>query len=376
MSATLIETPLERVLNPKLRELGEKALEGERLSNEEGLYFFSPEVDEDELAHVADSVRKARVGDEVTFATTYYVHPTNLCELSCPMCSFYAKPGWKKAWFKKPEDVEKEIREALKTQSINEIHVVGGLWRDCDLNYYQDLFSRIKGIDENLYIKALTPVEYDFLARLHKIPIEEVFEKMCSYGLGSLPGGGAEILVESIRKQVAPQKISSERFMEIHKIAHRMGIPSNITMLFGHVEDPEHIVTHFDKVRTLQDQTGGFNQFIPLKYHVENNALGKRKNRIKPKSLRRIYAASRLMVDNVPAVKILWNYVGLDMALKLLQGGGNDLSSTNTEEKIIVMAGGVGKDFVMTEEKMNELIASIGRPPLKVHSGFSHEVLC
>lgn len=373
MSTTLV-SPLElgALQNDKLRDLGEKVLSGERLNREEGLYLFSDEVNENDLAKVADIVRKMRVGDDVTYANTFYIHPTNLCELSCPMCSFYAKPGWKKAWFLTPKEAEQSIRNALEIQEINEIHVVGGLWRECDLNYYEDLFGRIKAIDENLFIKALTPVEYDFLAKLHNLPIEEVFKKMVSFGLGSLPGGGAEILVESIRKQVAPQKISSEEFLEIHKVAHRLGIPSNITMLFGHVEDYEHIIIHLEKVRDLQDETGGFRQFNPLKYHLENNALGKRTRRIKPKNLAKIYAVSRLMLDNIPAIKILWNYVGLDKALKLLQGGGNDLSSTNTEEKIITMAGGVGNEFEMTEEKMRGMITSIGRNPLKIHSGYLH----
>lgn len=353
---------------PELEEIAESIFNGKRLTPEQGLQLFETEHLED-LRRLADMQRQKMCGDTVFYATTLYIHPTNLCELSCPMCSFYAKPGWDKAWFLTPEQAEENIRKHLD-KGLTEIHIVGGLWRECDLDYYQDLFTRIKGLDPNLHIKALTPVEYDFLADLHEISIEEVFERMMSWGLGSLPGGGAEILVEEIRKQIAPQKITSEQYLEIHKIAHGIGLRSNITMLFGHVEDPEHIITHLDLVRQLQDQTQGFQTFIPLKYHDENNALGKRKKRLKPKDVHRVYAISRLMLDNIRNLKLLWNYLGVETAQELLNWGGNDLSSTNTEEKIIKMAGGV--EIQMTQETMERLISEAGRNPKKIHSGYNY----
>ncbi|MBS0637830.1 MAG: radical SAM protein, partial [Verrucomicrobia bacterium] len=173
----------------------------ERLTAEDGLYLLTKE-DLHVVQELANQKRKARVGDIVYYASTMHINPTNLCELNCPLCSFYAKPGWKKAWFLTPEEIEAKIRENLH-KGLTEIHVVGGLWRDCDLDYYKELFTRIKSIDQNLHIKALTPVEYDFLAKLHDISVEEVFDRMMSWGLGSLPGGGAEILTEEIRKKIA-----------------------------------------------------------------------------------------------------------------------------------------------------------------------------
>lgn len=367
-SSFTTEACLTEMPTPELREIAAAVRENRRLSPEQGLYLLNTEHLE-QVGWLADEARRQRTGDAVYYASTLFIHPTNLCELSCPLCSFYAKPGWESAWFLTPEQIEAKVREHYP-KGLTEIHVVGGLWRDCNLDYYQEVFTRIKAIDSSLHIKALTPVEYDFLAKLHGISIEEVFQRMISWGLGSLPGGGAEILVEKIRKQIAPQKITSEQYLEVHRIAHRLGLRSNITMLFGHVEQPEDIVSHLCQVRALQDQTHGFQTFVPLKFHEENNALGKRKKRLIPKDPRRIYAVSRLMLDNVRNLKALWNYLGVEEALKILSHGGNDLASTALDEKIIVMAGGVRIN--MTHETMDRLIREVGRIPRQIHSGHDY----
>ncbi len=371
MTATIecdkAEDLLSRIREAPMRAIAEKVVSGERLNPEEGLYLMD-EAEAGAVKRLADFARRERVGDTVTFASTLYIHPTNLCELSCPMCSYYAKPGWDTAWFRKPDEIIASVKKAHDEKQLTEVHVVGGLWRDCDLDYYKEMFCGIKAIDPEIHIKAMTPVEYDFLAKLHEIPIEEVFGRMMEWGLGSLPGGGAEVLVEEVRKKLAPQKISSEEFLDIHRIVHGLGLPSNITLLFGSIEENADIITHLCRVRELQDETAGFSAFVPLKYHDENNALGKRKNRLKPKNVRRVYAVSRLMLDNVATIKCLWNYLGVDEALELLNWGGNDLAATQMEEKIIVMAGGVQVE--MTREKMSGLITDCGRKPLEVHSGY------
>ena len=368
-----IRSILDATQDPSLHKIAEKVFENKRLSTEEGEHLLTCS-DDHFVQLLADYARKARVGDTVYFASTLYIHPTNLCELSCPMCSYYAKPGWEKAWFSSPEEVEAKVRKHYEADQVREIHVVGGLWRDCDLNYYQDMFTRIKKIDPDLHIKALTSVEYDFLAKLHNITVPEVFERMKSWGLGSLPGGGAEILVEEIRKQLAPQKITSQEYMDIHQIAHEAGLPSNITMLFGHVEEPKHIIAHLDWVRSLQDITGGFQTFVPLRYHEEGNALGKRKKRLKPQSnIRRVYAVSRLMLDNVRNLKVLWNYIGPEEAQEILRYGANDLSATSMEERIITLAGGIGVKVKMTRDTMSQLIRQIGRTPKEIHSGYDYQ---
>lgn len=347
------------------RLISEKVLEGKRITPEEGL-FLATYPDEQPLISLADEVRRQKAGDTVHYATTLFIHPTNLCELSCSFCSFYAKPGWKTAWFLTPDQIMEQIR-ACKDADLNEIHIVGGLWRECDLNYYEELFTKIKSFNPSLHIKALTAVEYDYLAKLHKIPVEGVFKKMKAWGLGSLPGGGAELLGEEIHKKLAPQKISGKDFLDVHKIAHSLGIASNITMLYGSIEEWADLVEHLDLVRKTQDETGGFNAFVPLKYHEENNALGKRKNRHKQKDARRVFALSRLMLDNIKSIKVLWNYHGVEQSKELLNCGANDFASTALDEKIIVMAGGL--QFKMDEKTIQEIIQSQHRIPKKIHSG-------
>ena len=345
--------------------IAENIRAGKRLSREEARILIQEE-NWPLLFSLANEKRSQDVGEEVLYATTLFIHPTNLCELSCPMCSFYAKPGWKKAWFMTPEQIEAKVQEHLH-YDLNEVHIVGGLWRECDLDYYKEVFSRIKSLDSSLHIKALTAVEYDFLARLHGLTVEQVFDQMKEYGLGSLPGGGAEVLVDEIRDKLAPGKMDSDSFLNVHKIAHSRGLRSNITLLYGSIEEWDHIITHFEKVRAVQDETGGFNTFVPLKYHVENNAMGKRKDRLKFKNDNVVYALARLYLDNIAHLKILWNYVGVPKALELLDCGGNDLGSTALDEKIITLAGGV--QIKMDGPTMDELICSKGRIPRKVSSG-------
>ncbi|MBS0622039.1 MAG: CofH family radical SAM protein [Verrucomicrobia bacterium] len=349
-----------------IAKIADKVRADVRLSAEEGLALLtSHEIEA--VCQLADEVRERKVGNQVLYASTLYIHPTNLCELSCPMCSFYAKPGWKTSWFLTPQQVLEKVEKALPFQ-LSEIHFVGGLWRDCNLDYYREVFQGIKAMAPTLHIKALTPVEYDFLAKLHGIPVEEVLQRMISWGLGSLPGGGAEILVEEIRKQLAPQKITTEEYLDIHRKAHRMGLPSNITMLFGHVEEPHDLIAHLLRVRELQDETQGFLSFVPLRYHTENNALGKRAKRLKPPpDLRLLYAVCRLMLDNIPHLKVLWKYVGIEMAQTILQCGANDFSSTYEGEMIIEMAGSLKAE--MKQTRIEELISQIGRIPKQVHSG-------
>ena len=355
---TTAETTLETITK--------KIEEGKRLDPEEGLYLLKL-TDENEIRQVgvlANKMRKKMVGDTITFASSLMLYPTNLCELNCQFCSFYAKPGWKKAWFNTPEEIAEKVERL--TPGLTEIHIVGGLWRECNLPYYEELFSRVKAIDPNIHIKALTPVEYDFLAKLHNISIQEVLERMISWGLDSIPGGGAEILVEEVRKKIAPGKITSDEFLEVHRLAHKLGMRTNITMLFNHVESEEDIITHLMRVRTMQEETGGFKTFVPLKFGEEDNALGKRQKRLKKKPIPLVYAVSRLMLDNVPNLKALWTYLGVDDALKVLQWGANDFSSTNQVEKVIQMAGGV--QVKMDVPTMNRLILGLGRVPKLTNS--------
>jgi CofH subfamily radical SAM domain protein len=347
----------------ELRRISEKIFQQERLDFHDGLTLLHT-PHKSYVQFLADEDRKRRVGNIVYYASTLHVYPTNLCELSCPMCSFYAKPGSNNAWFYTPQQIAAIVEDSLP--EISEVHIVSGLWKDCDLTYYQELFSRIKDLEPTLHIKALTPVEYAYLAKIHELPVREVLEKLISWGLSSVPGGGAEILVEEIRKKIAPEKISTNEYLDIHRTAHLLGLRSNITMLYGHIEDPEHIIEHLCVIRDLQDETGGFHTFVPLKYQIENNTLGTRSERLKPKDDFQVYAVSRLMLDNISHIKVLWNYVGLSMAQQMLLWGANDMASITIGEKVATMAGGT--NLTMTQTTMESVIRQMGRVPQKTHS--------
>lgn len=338
----------------------------ERLTPSDGLFLLQY-PDRDAVCELADQARKRRVGDIVYFTSAVFIHPTNLCELSCPLCSYYAKPGMPSAWLLTPQDIEDRVRKHLP-DGISEVHIVGGLWRECSLDYYQDVLQRLKTLEPSLHLKALSAVEYAYLARLHGISVAETLTRMQSWGMGSMPGGGAEILVEKIRKIIAPEKTPSAEFLSIHRTAHSLGVPTNVTMLFGHVEDNEDIITHLCRIRELQDETAGFKTFVPLQYSDDNNALGKRRHVLKPKDTKRIYAVSRLMLDNIADLKVLWNYVGVETAQEILSCGANDFGSTAHEEKISDAA--LDARQTMNVERMCSLIRATGRIPKHIHSGY------
>lgn len=345
----------------ELRTITEKVVMRQRISPDEGLSLYhTPHLPF--LQALADFDRKQRVGDTVLYASTLYIYPTNLCELSCPMCSFYAKPGQPKAWFLSPEMVEQKVRQALPDK-LSEVHIVGGLCRDCTADYFKDVFQRIRALDPSLPIKALTAVEHSFLARLSNVSLEESLKRLISWGLTSIPGGGAEILDDTLRKKIAPKKGSTREFLEVHKTAHRLGIPSNITMLFDHIETPEHIIRHLDVVRRFQDESGGVDTFVPLKYQPAHNALARQVAKTPRKDCRRVYAVSRLMLDNIQNIKVLWNYLGLTGAQELLRWGGNDLGSVTKDERVAIMAG--GPIVHMTDTLLERTIVEAGRIPEK-----------
>jgi aminodeoxyfutalosine synthase len=346
----------------ELRSIAEKVVERQRLSPEDGLcLYYTPHLPY--LQKLADFDRKQRVGDTVLYASTLYIYPTNLCELSCPMCSFYAKPGQPKAWFLTPEMVEERVRQAL-IDDLSEVHIVSGLCRDCTEDYYKEVFQRIRSLHSTLPIKALTAVEHTYLARLSNISLEECLKRLISWGLTSIPGGGAEILDDTLRKKIAPGKGTTAEFLEVHRTAHRLGIPSNITMLFDHIETPEHIISHLDVVRRFQDESGGIDTFVPLKYQPANNALARSVANTPRKDCHRVYAVSRLMLDNVHNIKVLWNYLGLEGAKELLMWGGNDLGSVTKEERVAIMAG--GSTLHMTDSLLEQSIKDLGKIPVKV----------
>jgi len=344
-----------------LQNIAEKVVGQQRLSLEEGLYLLETPHQE-ELFALADFVRQQKAGDVVRYTSTLHLYPTNMCEVQCPFCSFYAKDD--KGYFNTPEMLEERLVESLPL-GISEVHIVGGLYRKCDLSYYQELFRRLRKRSPNIHIKALTAVEIDFLARLHNMEHRDLLACLIKEGLSFLPGGGAEILDTKVRATIAPKKSSSEEYIAIHKTAHSLGLFSNITMLFNHIEENEDILIHLEKVRKLQDETGFIKTFIPIPYLTKNNTLFSIP--LKKKNMKTIFAVSRLMLDNVDHIKALWNYLGINLATELLLCGADDLGSTSINEQVTTSAGRTKE--VMNAEDLAQMIREMGRIPNHLHSG-------
>jgi aminodeoxyfutalosine synthase len=335
----------------EFEKISECVLRGERLSFSQGLFLFHyPDIEK--IGHLSDFVRNKKCGNEVLLRRTLYLYPTNHCSLACRMCSFWQKESAPRAYFHTPEELEEQLKAHLEHHP-DEVHIVSGVSKRCTLAYFKELFSRIRSCAPSLHIKALTAVEYFHMAKEEHISISDVLRKMKEYGVDSIPGGGAEILVDSVRKKIAPKKISSSEFLSIHKTAHQLLIPTNMTMLYGHIEDEVDILTHLLLVRKLQDETGGIGAFIPLQYSPKNNILGRDPSILKPKDPLRIFAISRLMLDNISHIKVLWNYVGIAMAEKLLFFGADDFSSVHINEAV---AASCRKERHYTERELEEAI--------------------
>lgn len=369
MTSTFLSRPLPK--NMWVQDLFEQYLNGIRLTSEQALRLLLLEDSQDlrALYHFADEIRAQKVGETVYFSSTLYLYPTNICQYHCSFCSFYAKPHQTdKAWFFTAEQLLEQI--AAVNTKITEVHIVAGCNPDCTLEYYVDLFTKIKRHFPDIHIKALTGIEYDFLAKLHNISVEQVLKTLMQAHLESIPGGGADLLVDSVRQKITPGRLSSQEFLSIHETAHRLGLRSNITMLAYHREQPEDLILHMQKVRDLQDKTAGFKNFILLKFADANNVLGKRLLKVGRKHqlpVLSIFAVARLFLDNILNIKALWNYLGIDVALNALSCGANDLSSTHLGEQVFQMASS-GKRISMNIEGMSELITSKGRVPCLTNS--------
>jgi len=341
----------------------QKVIEKRRLTPDEGLELLKTPRHES-LFTLADFARKQIAGDFVTYTSTLHLYPTNICELGCPFCCYHAKPGSSKGYLHSTEALEKKVVEALPL-GISEVHIVGGLYRKCNLPYYLELLKKIRKLDPNIHIKALTATEIAFLAQIHTMTHHDVLSLLIKAGLDFLPGGGAEIFDTTVRAIIAPNKCSSETFIEIHKTAHLLGLASNITMLFNHIENEEHIINHLERVRSLQDETGKILAFVPLLYISQSNTLLSRP--LRKKDPKTIFAVARLMLDNVKHIKVLWNYLGINLAKELLLCGGDDFGSTSTKEQVAVAAGGTQQ--TMSQSEIDITIRQLGRTPRLCYPG-------
>ena len=323
---------------PALQPLAAKVRDGVRLDEADALLCFTtPHILH--LGKLADHVRRRLHGDVAYFNVNRHINPTNVCvyTYNCKFCSFAALEGEAHAWQMSHDEVYAHAAQQ-GGNAVTEFHIVGGLHPDLDLSWYEEMLRGLKERFPNAHLKAFTAIEIGWFAKREKLSIEEVLRRLVAAGLGSLPGGGAEIFHPEVREIICDGKLDAGEWIEVHRVAHGMGIKTNCTMLYGHVERLEHRVDHLLRLRALQDETGGFNCFIPLAYHPENNYMGLKYHTTGVEDLRTL-ATSRLVLDNVPHVKAYWIMVTPKLAQVALSFGADDLDGTVVEETIYHMAG-------------------------------------
>lgn len=351
----------ERLRDAALRPVVEKLEAGERLGFEDGLTLFRTH-DLQALGALANRAREARHGDRAYFNVNRHINHTNICVTGCSFCAFARKPG-------QEGGVRMSIPEIVAKatpgpgQRWEEIHIVGGLDPQFSFADCLEMIRGIKAVNPEVHLKTFTFVEVDYYARREKKSPEEILAALREAGMGSMPGGGAEILGEALRQKICPNKISGARWLELARTAHRMGIRSNATMLYGHIESAEDRVDHILRLRALQDETGGFMAFIPLQFNRENTPYAHLPEVSGEDNLRTL-AASRLLFDNVDHIKVYWIMVGLKIAQLALWYGADDIDGTVVEERITHDAGATTPSGLGLEELLH-IIRRAGRVPVE-----------
>ena len=352
----------KRVAALGLGGLADKLDAGERLTFDDGVRLFEcPDLLA--LGWLANREREKRHGGRTYYNFNIRLEATNVCVASCLFCSFARlKPGDAGSYTMSLEQAWDKLRERSH-QPLTEIHVVNGLHPDLPFDYYLEMLRGFKRIRPGIHLKCFTAVEIAFFADLYKMTDEQVLFELKEAGLDSLPGGGAEIFAERVRRKICDDKCGTDRYLEIHARAHRLGLRTNVTMLYGHIETREERVDHMLRARAVQDETGGFQAFIPLAFHPDNNQMRKLPAPSATETLR-VHAVSRLMLDNIPHVKAFWIATGVEVAQVALWFGVDDLDGTVQEEKIYHMAGARTPE-AMTTSAIRRLIRVAGREPVE-----------
>ena len=351
-----------RIERAGLADVAEKVAAGGRLDLADGVRLFEC-GDLLALGWIANQERERRHGKRTYYNQNIKLEATNVCVANCLFCSFARlKPGDADAYTLSLEQVFDKLR-VRADQPLTEVHVVNGLHPDLPFSYYTDLLTGLKRIKPGIHLKCFTAVEIAFFADLYGKTDEQVLRELMAAGLDSLPGGGAEIFAERVRRKICDDKCGSERFLDIHRTAHRLGMRTNVTMLYGHIETAAERVDHMLRVRALQDETGGFQAFIPLAFHPDGNQMHKLPAPSAADTLR-VHAVARLVLDNVPHVKAFWIATGVEVAQTSLWFGVDDLDGTVQEEKIYHMAGARTPEM-MTPAQIQHLIRTAGREAIE-----------
>lgn len=350
----------------EFKDIFSKVKAGTRLSEADGIRLIKSN-NVVELGAMADLVKRRLHGNKAHFTHSINVNHTNICVLTCKFCAFAKTKKDTSAYTLSVDEIERRVKVAA-SHGVWEVHIVGGLHADLKLSYYEEMLRRIKKSCPGVLIQAFTAVELDFYARLEKVQVEEVISRLVDAGLGGVPGGGAEIFSERARALICAPKISAARWLELHKLVHKAGLRSNATMLYGHVETPEERVDHMIRLRETQDESGGFLAFVPLAFQPDHTELSHLPRAGGVTDLQ-VLATARLMLDNFPHIRQLWNYVDEKMIHVALEYGVDDLGGTNFDETIAKAAGSRSKGF--THEELVDLIKACHRTPVEINSTYT-----
>jgi aminodeoxyfutalosine synthase len=347
-------------LSGELKRIAIKVQSKQRLSNEEGIYLYE-HAPLSVVGVLANDLKEARYGNVVWFNRNFHVEPTNVCIYTCSFCSYSRLLKKREEGWEYTHDQIMDIVKSYDDQDVTEIHITGGVLPQYDLQFYTKLFKEIRSHRPALHIKALTPVEFHYIFKKGKVNYEEGLKILSDAGLDSIPGGGAEIFDEKVRNAIAGDKCSADEWMDIHKIWHTMGKKSNATMLYGHIESFEDRIDHMAKLRSMQDETKGFQTFIPLKYRNKDNQMSHLPE-LPPHEDLRNYAISRIFLDNFDHIKAYWPMIGRNMAQLSLSFGVDDMDGTiDDSTKIYSMAGSEEQSPAMSTEEIVNLIRTAGK---------------
>ena len=338
----------------------EKIRNKQRLEYEDAIKLY--DLDLFELAEIANNIRREKHDNKTYFNINRHINPTNICKDVCQFCAYSASRKNPNPYTMNHEQILETVKNSSKN-GIKEVHIVSAHNPDTGLDWYLDIFRKIKEQFPSIHVKALTAAEVHFLSKEYNLSYEQIIEKMVESGVDSMPGGGAEIFDEKVRKRICGGKVTSQQWLDIHKLWHKSGHQSNATMLFGHVEKREHRIDHMLRLRDLQDETNGFNAFIPLVYQKENNYL-RVKEFLTGQEILKTMAISRILLDNIPHIKAYWVTSTIKLALLAQEFGANDLDGTIEKESIQSAAGAKSANGMALEEFVN-LIKNSGFTPVE-----------
>ena len=364
-----MKIPEDYIDDPLLKEISSRITDAGRISEDDGLLLYN-RAGLSLLSMLSGIVRRRHNKNFAFFNRNFHIEPTNKCIHNCRFCSYHKPDGDPESW-EYTHDEMLGIAGKFDDKEVTEVHIVGGVHPSHDIHYYGELLQKIRKYRPGLHIKAFSAIELDYMITRSGMTVREGLSELKRYGLGSVPGGGAEIFDKEIREKICPEKATAERWIEIHETAHSLGIPSNATMLYGHIENYAHRIGHMSRLRELQDRTGGFNAFIPLKYKKANNPMSYLGEISMVEDLRN-YAVSRIFLDNIPHIKAYWPMIGREVAQLSLLFGADDLDGTIEDTtKIYSMAGAGEKNPEMSTHEICRLIRDAGFVPVERDSVYN-----